>query len=37
MDAAATPAPLRREVLTAAPARVLAALPAALTAYAEAA
>jgi nifR3 family TIM-barrel protein len=37
MDAAATPAALRREVLTAPPAAVLAALPAALTAYAEAA
>jgi tRNA-dihydrouridine synthase B len=37
MDAAAAPASLRREVLTAAPAVVLAALPAALTAYAEAA
>jgi tRNA-dihydrouridine synthase B len=37
MDEAATPAPLRRDVLTAAPSRVLAALPLALTAYAEAA
>jgi nifR3 family TIM-barrel protein len=37
MDAAATPAPLRREVLTAAPDRVRAALPAALATYAEAA
>jgi tRNA-dihydrouridine synthase len=37
MDEAGTPAPLRREILTADPARVRALLPAALASFAEAA